>query len=652
MPILDAEGVIRYDSADEFLSDYNTNIAKGGFYLKTDSHWPLRRSRSFTIRVEGIKTGATIQAEVVFTGQGKAGLQMQKTPGNQAAVAELLDRVKGFLAGVPEEAGSEAAGSAGFEEQKGIVLLREDATIFFGSAQDFADQCDSMLTTSSLYLDTPVGWPLHKVRKFKIAIGGTDARASIMGKVVFGGKGKVGLQIDSSSQGKEIISGLLDGLQGGPATPEEPEPIPAPEALPPDAESGREVKPLDLEFRGQISAVRGAEILRSAGPVPIGAETCSSVTLLRLIASITSSGLPLALSIVLRGKQMSFRFNSKGNLVQYLSPDAGQDLLDRLVVKQLLTKGRRDEVLKELGPDSFAEAVLLKKKYIRLNDLWDVVRDQVVDAFLKIQASDNTPFQVNAINTGRKTGVAFGSLVIPWMENTLKAAAPERINSLLSPLWDFYPCIAPKLRWPLDSFAFDGRGERFVNEYLDGSRTLTEVMDVYPIRYRDNACRLLLILQAIGVVEAREDPLGDEDATPEARLARQLETLGKKSLFHQAGVHWSSHINDYPLAMQKLEKKFGAGSKLARRSPECRRMCDQRLEMARKAQQVLKDRARRREHRRAVVGEYQMKNSAELLFRQALLQLMKCDVAKARELLEVAIELDSQPEYIEKLRSL
>ena len=301
---------------------------------------------------------------------------------------------------------------------------------------------------------------------------------------------------------------------------------------------------------------------------------------------------------------------------------------------------------------SIAEAVLLKKKYIRLADLWDIVRDQVVDCFLKIQAADGTPYQINAINTGRKTGVAFGSLVIPWAEKTLEAADPEQINRLLNTLWDRYPCIIQEPRWPLDSFAFDSRGERFVNEYLDGARTLTEVMDVYPIRYRDAACRLLLTLQAIGVAKVTDDPLGDEDATPEARLARQLEKLEKKSLFHQAGVHWSSHLNDYPLAIKKLEKKFGTGSKLAKRSADCQRMCDKRLEMARKAQQTLKDRGRRREHRKAVVGEYQMKNSAELLFKQALLQLMKCDVAKARELIEVAIELDPQPEYIEKLKSL
>jgi hypothetical protein len=31
---------------------------------------------------------------------------------------------------------------------------------------------------------------------------------------------------------------------------------------------------------------------------------------------------------------------------------------------------------------------------------------------------------------------------------------------------------------------------------------------------------------------------------------------------------------------------------------------------------------------------------------------MKLDVAKARELIEVAIELDPQPEYINKLKSI
>jgi len=460
--------------------------------------------------------------------------------------------------------------------------------------------------------------------------------------VVFGGKGKVGLQLDSSPQAKQAITDLMAELQDQPSSQlEGPEP--------PAAE---EVKPDELEFKGRITAVRGAEILRSALPVEVGSNACRSISLLQLVASITASGLPLALTIVLRGKQMCFRFNSRGNLVQFLSPDAGQDLLDRLVLKQLLTKDRRDEALKELGPNKFAEAILLKKKYVRLNDLWDIVRDQVVDSFVQIQAADGTPFQINAINTGRKTGVAFGSMLIPWMENTLKLADPKQISDMLKPAWERYPAIAPEPRWPLDSFAFDSRGERFVNEYLDGLRTLTEVMDVYPIRYRDNACRLLLILQAIGVAELREDPLGDEDATPEARLARQLEKLGKKSLFHQAGVHWSSHVNDYPLALQKLEKKFGTASKLARRSAECRRMCEQRLDMARKAQQTLKDHARRKEHRRAVVGEYQMRNSAELLFKQALLQLMKCDVNKARELIEVAIELDPQPEYLNKLKSI
>jgi hypothetical protein len=248
--------------------------------------------------------------------------------------------------------------------------------------------------------------------------------------------------------------------------------------------------------------------------------------------------------------------------------------------------------------------------------------------------------------------VAFGALVIPWMKRTLESTDPEGINAMLKPLWDKYPAIAKKPAWPVDSFDFDTRGERFVKEYLDGVRTLAEAMDVYPIRYRDQACRLVLMLRAIGMVEVFDDPIGEEDATPEGRLARQLEALGKKSWFHQAGVHWSSHPDDYPEAMKNLEKKFGTSGKLARRSAECSRLCAKRLEMARTAQQILKDAARRNEHRKVVVGEYQMKNSAELLYRQALLQIMKLDVKKARQLLEVAIELDPLPEYVRKLQSI
>lgn len=650
MPILEADGTIRYGSPDEFLTDYDENISKGGFYLQTGANWPLRRSRSFNIQIEGMRAVATIQAEIVFTGQGKAGLQMQRTPGNQAAVADLLDRAKAHLSGVPEEAAEAQPGSSVPAEKKGTILLKPDATIFFGSAEDFAGQFDSMLKTSSLYLDTPVDWPLHKSRKFNIVIGGTDAVATIKGKAVFGGRGKVGLQIENTPFNREALAGLLAGVRGDdrPApAPEQPEPLPAPAAEP-----EKEASPDACEFQGQIAATRGADILRSAEPIAVGSDACRSISLMQLVASITASGLPLALSIVFKGKQLSFRFNHKGNLVQFLSPDSGRNLLERLVKKQMLSKVRQEEVLKELGPNQFAEALLLKKKYVRLNDLWNMVRDQVVDAFGEIQASGGVPYQISTVNTGRKTGVAFGAMVIPWMERELESTAPERISAMLTPLWDKYPTAAREPKWPLDSFEFDSRGERFIKEYLDGVRTLAEAMDVYPIRYRDQACRLVLILRAIGVVELLDDPLGEEDATPEGRLARELETMGKKSLFHQAGVHWSSHVDDYPEAMQNLERKFGAASKLARRSAECGRMCGKRLEMARKAQQILKDAARRREHRKVVVGEYQMKNSAELLFRQALLQLMKLDVHKARQLLEVAIELDPQPEYINKLKSL
>jgi hypothetical protein len=655
MPILNADGTILYVSADEFLTDYDTNISKGGFYLQTDTHWPLRRSRSFHIRIEGMQAGATIQAEIVFTGQGKAGLQMQKTPGNQASVAELLEKVKAFLSGIPEESADEQPASTRLPEKKGVVLLQENGTIFFGSAEDFAAHYDPLLSTSGLYLDTPSDWPLHKSRKFNIVIGGTDAAAVIKGKAVFGGRGKVGLQIESTPQNKESLAGLLARIQGqepdpGPA---EPEPPVAAEAEPAnEVPPAEEVSPDSLEFSGQIAAARGIDVLRSVEPVAVGSDACHSISLLQLVASITASGLPLALTIAFKGKQLSFRFNSRGNLVQFLSFDAGKDLLERLARKQLLTRMRLEEVLKELDQSQSAEAILLKKKYIKLNDLWNAIRDQVLDVFEEIQAAGSIPYQINAINTGRKSGVAFGSLAIPWMERALESAGSERINALLKPLWDKYLVSSKKPKWPMDSFEFDSRGERFVNEYLDGVRTLSEAMDVYPIRYRDQACRLVLILRAIGVVEVLDDPLGEEDATPEGRLSRELEQLGKKSLFHQAGIHWSAHTDEYPGALQKLEKKYGSSSHLARRSAECGRLCEKRLEMARKALQIMKDPARRREHRKVVVGEYQMKNSAELLYRQALLQLLKNDVHKARQLIEVAIELDPLPEYVRKLQSI
>jgi hypothetical protein len=468
--------------------------------------------------------------------------------------------------------------------------------------------------------------------------------------VVFLGENKVGLHLHDAPSEKRNIAGYCTkvknlGAGGPPAEPATQEQPSETTETPAQEEK--------FEVSGQIIASRNLDEFRSAAPTELGGPDFRSITLFKLISSIAAARTALALTVLHKGEQFCFRFNDKGNLVQFVGPGVGEDLLDRLMEARVITRHVRQEILSELTPKKFAEAVLLERKVVKLADLWAKVRDQVIDKFEDIRSVSGASYRIDLINTGRRTGVTFGSLIIPWMECALEDLGPGQHEKLLEQIWEKYPMVRENPTWPIGSFATGTKGGRFLDEYLNGNRTLTDAIEIYPLTARDKALRMVVILRAIDVLAVHDRAVeADEDADPETFLAREYEELTKKDMFAQAGLHWSSHVNDFNDAFTKLDRKYGPTSKLAGLSDETARLCKSRLDMAKQAMSFLKDRANRTKHRKEVVGIYQMKNSADLLYKQALLHLLKQDVRKARQLLETAIELDPLPEYITKLNSI
>jgi hypothetical protein len=104
--------------------------------------------------------------------------------------------------------------------------------------------------------------------------------------------------------------------------------------------------------------------------------------------------------------------------------------------------------------------------------------------------------------------------------------------------------------------------------------------------------------------------------------------------------------------MKKLEEKYNPIGPLGRLSPQLPELCRRRIELARGAMEFLQNTEQRMSHRASVIPEYQLKTSAELLFKQAEIYILRNELKRARELLQTAIELDPKEQYIAKIQTI
>lgn len=174
---------------------------------------------------------------------------------------------------------------------------------------------------------------------------------------------------------------------------------------------------------------------------------------------------------------------------------------------------------------------------------------------------------------------------------------------------------------------------------------LAAVLEPVPPGARKEATEQAMILKALGLLELQAERQAPKQNRSEQRLANDLALLESANQFDRAGVHWSAHPNSYPEELKRLENTYGPMGHLARVSERAAGLCRRRLALAQKAHEFIKDRNHRCDHRKQVINKSQLKQSAELLFRQVELAVIQQKIKNAEELLEMAIELDPRPEY-------
>ena len=166
--------------------------------------------------------------------------------------------------------------------------------------------------------------------------------------------------------------------------------------------------------------------------------------------------------------------------------------------------------------------------------------------------------------------------------------------------------------------------------------------------------RLFATMMSIGLVELSDEAqMTDEGQTPEAILKEDLRRRRRANRFDQLGVHWSSHPNQFNKAVDVVKKEYGPKSKWDRFYPDTHEVCAELISIAEEAARFLSNRKERKDHRTGMVSTFQLQVSAFHFFQQAEIAMLREAYKEARDLLEMAVEMDNtKREYRALLKSL
>ncbi len=653
MATLGEDRIIHYASEAEFLDQYDSHISQGGFYLESPSEWPLRTPVELGVQIGTTDTGVRIEAEVVYCGKGKVGLQIAPASEATAAMAELAEQLRGG------------------------PILTDDGVVSYGSVTAFLADFEANVATGGFYATSTGDWQVGELLQFTLQVGGVEADLPFRAKTVMSQSGMVSLQIESTRENISAINGLVVGLRK--QRKEEIESLAARKREQEQAEEHAKSLKESLQppgpalhaFQGIATASRDKEEFESIGPVQFGDQDGQTVTLFELIATLTAVGRGSRVLIESNGDRMTFRFNAQGELCEFEGPRSEVEFLKRLVKARFIDDGVADKLRAQLGGTRKAGELALEQGVVTAHQVSIVFCDQVIDAFEKCRSRGQVRFLLDPEPVELKDGLPFERIIIPWLERALAALDAAIVKTMLRPIWESTPRLSREPPFTLARLDLDDHGYRFAQRF-DGSLTLKKSLAGMDKKLRDKSVRLVLSLLALGTLEveftneakadkpqrARDSTRASppRDTTPAddqaAELGEELARLEECGLFDRLGVHWSAHPRMFVTAMQELSRHFGPSGELAQSSAGLAELCLRRLQMAKQAFEVLTNPQRRMEQRSQEVSIAMRSQSAKLMFSKAEQKLNQQEISEAVELIEMAVELDPRPEYKTRLATV
>jgi len=409
-----------------------------------------------------------------------------------------------------------------------------------------------------------------------------------------------------------------------------------------------------LNINGIATAGKASGEFGAMKVLAIDPDNLAEIPLFHLLGSIAMANLPLSLRIRLGHEQLIFDFNLKGKLVRFARPGSPMNLLERLEDSGKLDRKTKKRVLATLGDAVTTLGIvklLVMRRLLRAQDFWLALRAQAIDALNEVRRLERCPFSLHTEVITRHNGIAFGSLLVPWMDVALREQTNDEQEAILGDNWHRYPMLAPEPIWPLHALGLDPQAQGLFEEVLDGCMSLDHVRKISPLGLKRTR-RLFITMISIGLLNLNDLPASEGIVlTAEQMVQEELDGRKSRTRFDQLGVHWSEHWSAYDAALAKMKKEFGEGSKWYVFHEETIPICQEIVKLAGKACTWLKRKDNRLEERSLLATPFQRKVAGYLLFKQAELMVMRKEYRAAKMNLEVALEMEpGNRDYLELIR--
>ena len=184
-----------------------------------------------------------------------------------------------------------------------------------------------------------------------------------------------------------------------------------------------------------------------------------------------------------------------------------------------------------------AEEILLYRKIIKPREYWVGIREIAIEYLMTIHRGGSTTFHLKSEMVKRRTGIPYGSLIIPWMQVALRHLDITAVDDYLEPSWFKFPFLSEDTPWALQTLDVDQRTLRFLEKALTGRDPMIHVRKTSP-QGTNTTKRLFATMMSIGLVELSDKAqLTDEGQTPLVKLSDDLRRRKKANRFDQLGVH-------------------------------------------------------------------------------------------------------------------
>ena len=655
MAFLRKDRTIVFESVAEFLNHYDSHMSKHGLYVQSHLNWPMREMAEFMITIDGREENAKLKAEVVFCGGGNVGLEMDRAQDNKTKVENLVNQLRT------------------------APVLKDDGAVIYSSLKKFREDYASGISSGGLHLESSTKWPLNERRTFTLRIAGFAKELSFRAQAVFSEGGVTSLRLDNDPEARGTLERFMSEAHA--ALPSNP--VETTEAEPSQKSDREDLKEIQVfpEFRGTVFPLQKAKDLAQFAFIEFDPGKHHDSNLFSLIATIAHLEEAIALTLTADKHEHRIQFNKQGLVVGYSGHQADINLLKQLAKNRYIDEAQIDEIISAVSPSKPATELVVEKNLATAKQVAISLGDLLVTVFGELRNSKDVSFVLMGSETEAEEGTGFVELLVPWMENSLKAMPPSEIKPLLASLWKKYPKLATDPTWKLSQMELGDEEYDFAKS-LSGARTLPQALSDFAKKDRDRLMRLAIILKTVGTVVVLNNP-GDQEPADNKQILRkptktkktlkqllpkgqkkqdkseivlelevELKKLDEASMFEHLGVHWSVHPSMFEKAMQELHLKYGKDSDLARDSREAAHLCHNRIDFARRALHYLKSPYKRMEYRKSVVPLAHLKHTSAMLASKAEQAALGKKFAQSIAIMEVAVELNSTPEMKMKLDTL